>query len=137
MRRGALLDLTLKNKEGLFGDGKVEGRFGCRDHEMVEFRILRGGSKAKRKTTALDSKRAVFDLFKDLLGRPLWEMVVERSLGELTEFSRITYSKLRNGSPVYVGNQAKVTEGCMDAQGAPKKTYKGREMTWEEYKEII
>ncbi|KAK4806252.1 hypothetical protein QYF61_013396 [Mycteria americana] len=42
MRRGALLDLLLTNKEGLVGDVKVKGSLGCRDHEMVEFRILRG-----------------------------------------------------------------------------------------------
>ena len=33
-RRGALLDLLLTDKEGLVG---------CSDHEMVEFRIPRGG----------------------------------------------------------------------------------------------
>ena len=48
MRRGALLDLILTNKEGLVGDVKVKGSLGCSDHEMVEFRILRGGSRAKK-----------------------------------------------------------------------------------------
>ncbi|PKU30494.1 rna-directed dna polymerase from mobile element jockey-like [Limosa lapponica baueri] len=42
MRRGALLDFMLTNKEGLAGDVKVKGSLGCSDHEMVEFRILRG-----------------------------------------------------------------------------------------------
>jgi len=46
-RRGALLDLVLTNKEELVEDVKVGGRLGCSDHEMVEFRILRGGSRAK------------------------------------------------------------------------------------------
>ena len=42
-RRGALLDLLLTDKEGLVGDAKVKGSLGCSDHEMVEFRIPRGG----------------------------------------------------------------------------------------------
>lgn len=105
--------------------------------EMVEFRILRGESKAKIKTTALDFRRPVFGLFKDLFGRIPWEMIVERSPEEFIDFSRITYSKLRNGSLPSVENEAKVTEGRLDAQGALKKTYKGREVTLEEYRETI
>ncbi|GAB0177908.1 hypothetical protein GRJ2_000256100 [Grus japonensis] len=47
-RRGALLDLVLTNKEALVGDVRLKGSLGCRDHEMVEFRILRaaGGHAA-------------------------------------------------------------------------------------------
>ncbi|XP_054660823.1 olfactory receptor 14A16-like, partial [Grus americana] len=52
MRRGALPDLILINNEGLVGDVKVKGslvtmRWGCSDHEMMEFRFLRAGRKAK------------------------------------------------------------------------------------------
>lgn len=39
-RRGALLDLTLTNKEGLIGDVKVKSNLGCSDREMVAFRML-------------------------------------------------------------------------------------------------
>jgi len=45
-RKGALLDLVLTNKKGLVENVKVGGRLGCSDNEMVEFRILRGGSTA-------------------------------------------------------------------------------------------
>ncbi|GAB0206503.1 hypothetical protein GRJ2_003115900 [Grus japonensis] len=45
-RRGVLLDLVLMNKEGLVGDVKDGGSLGCSDHEMVEFRILHGRSRA-------------------------------------------------------------------------------------------
>ncbi|GAB0209947.1 hypothetical protein GRJ2_003460400 [Grus japonensis] len=69
MRRGVLLDLVLTNKEGLVGDVKVGGSLGCSDHEMVEFRILRGRSRTIIKITTLDFRRAGFGLFKDLLGR--------------------------------------------------------------------
>ncbi|GAB0206727.1 hypothetical protein GRJ2_003138300 [Grus japonensis] len=78
-RRGVLLllDLVLTNKEGLAGDVKVEGSLGCRDHEMVEFRILRGRSRAVSRITALDFRRANFGLFKDLLGTIPWDKVLE------------------------------------------------------------
>lgn len=39
-RRGAVLDLT--NEEELEGNVKLEGSLGCSDHEMVQFKILRG-----------------------------------------------------------------------------------------------
>ena len=59
-RKGALLDLVLTNKEGLVEDVKVGGRLGCSDQEMVEFRILRGGSRAISRIKTLDLRRADF-----------------------------------------------------------------------------
>lgn len=48
---------------------KVGSCFSCRDHEMVEFRILKGGNRAKSRTTTLDFSRADVNLIKDLIGR--------------------------------------------------------------------
>ncbi|GAB0189120.1 hypothetical protein GRJ2_001377300 [Grus japonensis] len=66
MRRGAMLDIVLTNKEGLVGDVKLKGSLGCSDHEMVDFRAAR---RAHSKLTTLDFRRADFGLFRDLLGR--------------------------------------------------------------------
>ncbi|GAB0186650.1 hypothetical protein GRJ2_001130300 [Grus japonensis] len=49
MRRDAMLDLVLTNKEGLVGDVKLKGSLGCSDHEMVEFKILRAARRAHSK----------------------------------------------------------------------------------------
>jgi len=68
MRRGMPLNLVLMNKDGLVEDVKAGGRLGCSDHEMVEFRFLRGGSRAIRRIKTLDFRRATFGLFKELLG---------------------------------------------------------------------
>jgi len=68
MRRGALLDLVLTNKEGLVEDVQDGGSLGCSDHEMVKFRFLRGGSRAISRMTTLDFRRVIFGLFKELLG---------------------------------------------------------------------
>jgi len=51
VRRGAPLDLILASDEGLIGAVKAEGSTGCSDHEIMEFRILRGGRRAKSKIT--------------------------------------------------------------------------------------
>ncbi|GAB0175827.1 triadin [Grus japonensis] len=77
MRRGAMLDLVLTNKEGLVGDVKLKGSLGCSDHEMVEFKILRAARRVHTKFTALDFRRADFGLFRDLLGRVPWDKVLE------------------------------------------------------------
>ncbi|GAB0206541.1 mitochondrial enolase superfamily member 1 [Grus japonensis] len=77
MRRGALLDLILTNKEGLVGDVKLKGSLGCSDHKMVDFRILRAARRARSKLTALGFRRADFGLFRDLLGRIPWDKALE------------------------------------------------------------
>jgi len=76
-RKGALLDLVLTNKERLVDDVKVGGRLGCSDHEIVKFRILRGGSSAIRRIKTLDLRRANFGLFKELLGGIPWARALE------------------------------------------------------------
>ncbi|GAB0179939.1 hypothetical protein GRJ2_000459200 [Grus japonensis] len=45
MKRGAMLDLVLTNKERLVGNVKLKGSLGCIDHETVEFKILRAAKK--------------------------------------------------------------------------------------------
>jgi len=40
---------------------KVGGRLGCSDHEMVEFRILYGGSRVISRIKTLDLRRANFE----------------------------------------------------------------------------
>lgn len=52
--RGVLLNLVLTNKEGLVGDVKVGVSLGCNDNEMMEFKILCGGSWAISRITSLD-----------------------------------------------------------------------------------
>jgi len=76
-RRGALLDLVLTDKEGLVEDVKAGGRLGCSDREVVEFRILCGGSRGISRIKTLDFRRANFGLFKELLGGILWVRALE------------------------------------------------------------
>jgi len=47
----------------------VRGSLTCSNHGLTEFRILRGGSQAKSKISALGFRRLGFVLFRDLLGR--------------------------------------------------------------------
>ena len=77
-RRGTLLDLVLTNKEVLVWDVKAGYSFGCSNHKMMEFRILRKGNNANNRITVPDFRRLQFEPFRDLLGRIPWEMVLER-----------------------------------------------------------
>jgi len=49
----------------------------CSDHEMVEFRILRGGSRAISRIETLHLRRANFGLFRELLGGIPWARALE------------------------------------------------------------
>jgi len=99
-RRGVLLDFVLINGEGLVEDVKAGGSLGCSDHEALEFRILRGGSRAISRIKTLDFRRDNFDLFKELLGGiPLLRALEGR--GESKRAGRylsITSSVLRIGA---------------------------------------
>lgn len=49
------MDLMPITMEELVRNVKDEGSLGCREHDMVEFRVLREGSRAKSRITNLDS----------------------------------------------------------------------------------
>lgn len=68
---------------------------------MVEFRILKGGGKAKTKITAVDLRRADFGIFRDLLRRIPWETVLEsRVVQERPVILRYHLpTKLKSGLP--------------------------------------
>ncbi|PKU37033.1 dtw domain-containing protein 2 [Limosa lapponica baueri] len=72
MRRGAMLDLILTNKEGLVGNVKLKGSLGCSDHKVVEFKIFKASRMGHSKLTTLDFRRADLGLLRDLLGRKVY-----------------------------------------------------------------
>jgi len=47
---------------------------------MVKFRVLRGGNKANCWIATLDFRRTDFGLFRDLLGRLIWDTVPEKRM---------------------------------------------------------
>ena len=49
-RKGALLDLLLRNREGLVGNVVIGGRLGHSVHEAVEFKIFGDRRKTATKT---------------------------------------------------------------------------------------
>jgi len=91
-----LLDLVLTNREGLVEDVKAGGNLGYSDHEMVEFRILRGGSRTISRITILDFRRDNFGLCKGLLGRiPRVRALEGRGSKRPGYYSSITSSMLK------------------------------------------
>lgn len=82
--RGVLLDLVLTIKERPVGDVKFEDGLDDSGFELVELRILHGGSRAICRIATLDFRRASCCFFKSLLGgiprvRTLEEMGVRKS----------------------------------------------------------
>lgn len=69
----------LTNKAGLAGNVKVEGRLDYSGHEIMEFRILGGRSRAKSKITALGFRGSYFGLFIDLFSKFPWDITLEHS----------------------------------------------------------
>jgi len=84
VRRGAMLDLVLTNKEGLVGNVRLKGKLGCSDHEMVEFKILRAARKVHSKLTAWDFRRADFGIFRDFLSRFSGKEALEARVAQKT-----------------------------------------------------
>ena len=76
-RKGAMLDLVLTNKKGLVSNMKLKGSLGYRDHEIMEFKILRMSKRVHSKLATLDFRRADFELFRELLGRVTWDKALE------------------------------------------------------------
>ncbi|GAB0206625.1 mitochondrial enolase superfamily member 1 [Grus japonensis] len=77
MRKGALLDLLLVNREGLVGEVAIGGRLGHSDHEVVEFKIFGDRRKTATKTSTLDMGRADFRLLRELVSQVPWETALE------------------------------------------------------------
>lgn len=71
-RRGAMLDLVLKNKEGLVGNVKLD----CSDHEWVDFKILGAGRRVHRKFTTLHFGRKTLTSSAIQLAGP-WDKSLE------------------------------------------------------------
>lgn len=69
--RGAVLKPGSYKQEGLVRNGTFKGSLRCSDHGMVESKIVRAARRVYS-ITAPDFGRAGFGLFRDLLGRLLW-----------------------------------------------------------------
>ncbi|PKU38766.1 glycerol kinase [Limosa lapponica baueri] len=147
-RRNALVDLIHTDKEVLVGNAKVKGSLGCSDHEVMVFRIMKAGRRVKSKLTMLNFRRVDFDLFKDLLGRVPWDMVLD---GRGAQESRLIFKdhllqaqgssiliSMKSGKsvwrPAWMNNEllAKIKD--------KKEAYRGwkeEQVTWEEYRNIV
>ena len=76
-RGSNILDLLFVNREGLVGDVKVGGCWGQSDHEMLDFSILVELRRGVSRTATLDFRRADFNLFRTMVERVPWEVVLE------------------------------------------------------------
>lgn len=56
----------------MVADVKVDSSVGCSDHEIVDFSILCGRSRAISRIANLDFRRANFHFFRNSLGGIPW-----------------------------------------------------------------
>ena len=59
------------------GDVKVGGRLRQSDHEMLDFSILVEPQRGVSRTATLDFRRTDFNLFRTMVERVPWEVVLE------------------------------------------------------------
>ena len=76
-RGSNILDLLFVNREGLVGDVKVGGHLRQSDHEMLDFSILVEPQRGVSRTATLDFRRADFNLYRTMVERVPWEVVLE------------------------------------------------------------
>jgi len=148
MRRGAMLDLVLTNKEGLVGNVKLKGSLGCSDHEMVEFKMLRTVRRVHSELTALDFRRADFGLFRDLLGRLLCDKALE---GRRAQVCCLMFKDLllqpqeqciptKRKSGINTRRPAWMKRELLGKLKHRKEAYRGwkqGQVAWEEHREIV
>ena len=72
-----ILGLLIVNREDLVGDVKVGGCLGQSGHEMLDFLILVEQQRGVSRTATLDFKRADFNLFRTMVERVPWKVVLE------------------------------------------------------------
>lgn len=125
-----MLDLVLKNKEGLVGNVKLD----CSDHEWVDFKILGAGRRVHRKFTTLHFGRKTltssaiqlagpwdkslegrgaqekYFIFKDLLQAQEWCIPTKHFGGEMS--SRWTLKGLKGGPMQTSESSAKPSAKC-------------------------
>ncbi|GAB0181834.1 mitochondrial enolase superfamily member 1 [Grus japonensis] len=148
MRRGAMLDIVLTNKEGMVGAVKLKGSLGCSDHEMVEFEILRAARRVHSKLTTLDFGRADFGLFRDLLGRVPWDKALEGRGAQdswlifkghlLQAQERCIPTKRKSGKNAQ--RPAWMNKELLGKVKHKKEAYRGwkyGQVAWEEYRETV
>lgn len=147
-RKGAGLELVFTSKQALLSNVKLEGSFGCSDHKMMEFKILRVSKKVCSQLTTLDFKRAEFKLFRELHGRATWDKALERR--EAQDSSSVFKDHLLQAQKhtKKKGKQARMPEGLSGSTGNSfldllkhkKKVcteWKQEWVTWDNYKEVV
>jgi len=75
-RGDAILDLMVTSASELTGDIKIGGSLGSSDHASVEFTLLRDMGTVRSIVRTLNFRKANFQLFKELVRRTPWEMVL-------------------------------------------------------------
>ena len=77
-----LLDQLVTNMDELMKDVNVGGSLGCSDHAWVEFTMMRDMGQVRSTVRTLNSRRVIFQLFKELVNRTHWETALRNKGAE-------------------------------------------------------
>lgn len=117
-RKGATLDLVLINKKGLVSNMKFKGSLGCRDHDIMDFKILRMSKKVQVASLLLwISGEQTFPLAGNCLAR--WHGVVpwkEEGSKKAGQHSRTISSKSRSSASQEKKRQARLPVGLHESK---------------------
>lgn len=67
IRKGALIDLLLVNRESLLSEVEIGGLFGNSDYEILKYKISGDRRKTATKISTLDLKKQISDFSMNLI----------------------------------------------------------------------
>lgn len=140
------LALFWTSKEELVRNVKLKGNPVCSDHEMMEFDILRAVRVGYSELSTCNFGKADFGLFRDLLGRVLWNKALERGERKLAD-NQLSLPARSGAMQPSEGEIGKKFPGGLHGWGRStltNQTHKGSLQRWkqgqvacEEYREVI
>jgi len=75
-------NLLLSDSSELIDDIRIGGCLGCSDHVMVGFTSLKNIGQAKSKIRKLNFRKAIFQVFSELVNKIPWESVLKHKGAE-------------------------------------------------------
>ncbi|KAK4825160.1 hypothetical protein QYF61_024549 [Mycteria americana] len=134
------------NASELISDSKIGGSLGCSVHALVEFTVLRDMGQARSIVRTLNFQKAKFQLFKELVSRTPWEMVLrDRGAEQSWQIFKDAFHKAQELSvprcrklgkegkrPAWLSRDMLVK---LKSKRELHRQWKQGQVTWEEYRD--
>ncbi|PKU36007.1 nedd4-binding protein 2-like 2 [Limosa lapponica baueri] len=142
-----ILDLIVTNTSELIRDVKIGGNLGCSDHALVEFTVLRDTCRTRSVVGTLSFRKTNLQVFKELVKRTLWEMVLRDKGAEQSwqifkdafhraqelSIPRCKKSSKKRKRPAWLSQDLLVK---LKAKKELHRQFKQDQLSWEEYRDV-